>query len=327
MSLWYDSKKNEYASDGKNGWIKAFCEKKVGDLKDFCIGHFNEISEKLGKHFSGTDTRHRAEDIDYSDTQTVKDKIDADNTSLKALISAEELSRKNADTALRSDLNTEASTRRSEDNSILTKINSEISARQNAYSTIRNSVYAETSARENGDTALSQRITSEETARQTADTAIGQRVTAVESDLADLKFIHTARIVNCVDGDGGDDSDYNTYLDEGIYTFNFYTEAYDDYVSEYRDTETLFVHQLQECNPTRMIPRMVLQLLYMKSRNLFNVRTVCIDSDDECVFSDWVELTTNANIDKLTARIARLENKLSGVEAPDGSSIMYGSAV
>ena len=68
MALWYDSKKHEYASDGKNGWIKKYCDTLVAELHEICEAHF-----------AGIANRHKAADVDYDDrrTETVKDKLDA----------------------------------------------------------------------------------------------------------------------------------------------------------------------------------------------------------------------------------------------------------
>ena len=35
MALWYDSKNNEYASDGKKkGWIKSYCDKALSEFNN-----------------------------------------------------------------------------------------------------------------------------------------------------------------------------------------------------------------------------------------------------------------------------------------------------
>ncbi len=64
MSIWYNSKKQEYASDGKNGWIKAYCDKVIEELK-----------EALANHVKGTIGRHKAADVDYDSQNTVEDEI------------------------------------------------------------------------------------------------------------------------------------------------------------------------------------------------------------------------------------------------------------
>ena len=49
MALWYDSKNNEYASDGKKGWIKSYCDK--------ALSEFNNL---MSAHFKGQSNRHMA---------------------------------------------------------------------------------------------------------------------------------------------------------------------------------------------------------------------------------------------------------------------------
>ena len=34
MAIWYDSKKREYASSGKKGWLKKYCDSRIDRLAD-----------------------------------------------------------------------------------------------------------------------------------------------------------------------------------------------------------------------------------------------------------------------------------------------------
>ena len=66
MSIWFNTRKGEYASDGKRGWLKAYCDEAINGLREI-----------LTSHISGASSRHSADDVDYSDDTTVKDKIDS----------------------------------------------------------------------------------------------------------------------------------------------------------------------------------------------------------------------------------------------------------
>ena len=65
MSLWYDLKKKSYATNGKESWIKSYCDRAV-----------ESMSQKLLSHFGGAEGRHKAEDIDFDGKATVKEKIE-----------------------------------------------------------------------------------------------------------------------------------------------------------------------------------------------------------------------------------------------------------
>lgn len=92
MSFWYDANKKEYASDGRNGWIKAYCIKLCNDVKTYMLETAEGLQDMLQKHFSGFANRHSADHIDYNSKETVKEKID----SLSSAISSEAESRKSA---------------------------------------------------------------------------------------------------------------------------------------------------------------------------------------------------------------------------------------
>lgn len=64
MALWYDSKNNEYASDGKKGWIKSYCDK--------ALSEFNNL---ISAHFKGQSNRHMANDLDFDSSMTVEEKL------------------------------------------------------------------------------------------------------------------------------------------------------------------------------------------------------------------------------------------------------------
>lgn len=122
--------------------------------------NFNNLLLWLTAHLNGTADRHKAEDIDYSSSQTVKQKIDS-----------EVQNRQSADSALQSSINTEISERQN-------AINAEAAARQNADS-------AEANARQDAitslGTTLGTRITNEENARQEAVTSINTRISNEEN--------------------------------------------------------------------------------------------------------------------------------------------------
>ena len=150
MSFWYDANKKEYASDGKNGWMKAFCVKMCNEVKTDALNLANELRGLLQSHFSGEKNRHMADDVDYSKDITVKEKLDA----LQNNINSEEASRTVADSALQSTIGTEITNRQNADTVIAGRVTQEITDRQSADNILRTSINNETTARQNADNAL-----------------------------------------------------------------------------------------------------------------------------------------------------------------------------
>ena len=61
MSIWFGPKGKAYTGTGENSWLKRYVEHLTG-----------KNTEELIAHYSGTAFRHRAEDITYDETRTVK---------------------------------------------------------------------------------------------------------------------------------------------------------------------------------------------------------------------------------------------------------------
>lgn len=74
MSIWFDKLGNKYANAGKFSWLKAYTDKQV-----------QQIKELFTKHVTGEKDRHTGAMIDYSDSQTVTQAIDAIHEDLSAL--------------------------------------------------------------------------------------------------------------------------------------------------------------------------------------------------------------------------------------------------
>ncbi len=115
MSLWYDLKKKSYATNGKESWIKSYCDRAIGLL-----------SQKLSAHFSGAEGRHNAEDLDFDQTSTVKEAITQ---------GFEECSRKNE--SLVASLETEKAERLADGQEIRDELQNEIQAIEGITDSIR----------------------------------------------------------------------------------------------------------------------------------------------------------------------------------------------
>lgn len=124
--------------DGKNGWFIKYCDKLAADLSKLCE-----------EHFKGLANRHTADDVDYDEEMTVKEKIDYEVEQRKGL-----------------------------DNTLSFAIQAEVNKRISEDDKIKESVSDEISAREAADTALGGRIDSEALARQNADTALENKIDA-----------------------------------------------------------------------------------------------------------------------------------------------------
>ena len=97
MSLWYDKKGKEYATKGPTSWIKYYAEYLVSGLRD-------QMDARLTRHYDGTEGRHRAEDIDFDESATVKEMLETETSQRKA-----------EDALIRGSLQAESQTRASED--------------------------------------------------------------------------------------------------------------------------------------------------------------------------------------------------------------------
>ncbi len=168
MSLWYNTKKQEYASDGKNGWIKAYCDKAL-----------SLITELYTEHFAGLSNRHKADDIDYDESTTVKQKID---TAVSGL-----------ETALTNAVNMEKSLRETGDKELEAKINEETADREAADTALTREVDTEKSLREANDMELEAKINKETADREKADTTLLNGIDYVSNTLIpQLKSADTA---------------------------------------------------------------------------------------------------------------------------------------
>ncbi len=154
MALWYDSKKREYASDGKNGWFKKYCDTLVADL--------NELFEA---HFKGLSNRHNARDVDYDENMTVRDKLDDIDSDISEAV--EDLQNK---------ITAEASERKIEDAKLGVRIDAEAVARQKGDKDMMDALRSESED-------LNNRIDEEALDRRNADTALGQRIDAEVEEL------------------------------------------------------------------------------------------------------------------------------------------------
>ena len=126
MALWYNSKKQEYASDGKNGWFKKYCDKLVSELRKICEAHF-----------AGLSNRHKSADVDYDAAggATVKDKLDAldgKDGELAQKLESEKEERRTADVGLGTRIDIETNNRKTADEALGKRIDGEISDRKNA---------------------------------------------------------------------------------------------------------------------------------------------------------------------------------------------------
>lgn len=313
MSLWYDKKKNEYASDGRNGWIKAYCEKIIADAKEYCLKlcsdicnslqiAYNECKGLLNNHFAGTEGRHKASDVDYSTSQTVKAKIDSEVSSLSGKISAETTNRQNADNALKSSISAETSNRTSAD------------------TLLRNSISEESTARANADALLQSKITAETTARESADTELCNRVNYIDAVLnSSVMRVH-----------------YVDLRDEGASIQDSF--SLDDCVpEEYGSNEMYFVlyetknissetelHSVLLCSTyCRLDGNTAYVQYYTDVYGVTYTRYTMYGELDN--WSDWRRSNPDYRdrIFELDQQISALESRISALEPPSGSSVAY----
>lgn len=125
MSLWYDIKHKNYASDAKSSWIRSYVDRMLSVFR-------GETDSKFSSHFSGTFGRHAASDIDCGNGNTLQQNLEnesAERLSSDAAIRQEMLAE---DAAIREEISAEALKRENNTNSLLTKIDEETSARNTA---------------------------------------------------------------------------------------------------------------------------------------------------------------------------------------------------
>lgn len=327
MSLWYDKKKNEYASDGRNGWIKAYCEKIIADAKEYCLKlcntlqiAYNECKELLNNHFSGTEGRHKASDVDYSTSQTVKAKIDSEVSSLSGKITTETTNRQNADNALRNSISAETSNRQSADDALRGSISAEVTNRQNADTLLRNSISEESTARTNADALLQNSINAETSARESADTEIRKSVDYIEAVLrSGVIRIH-----------------FIDLRDEGCDIQDSFSLS-DCVPEEYGSYEMYFV-----LYPTRSIvdeAELRSVLLYSTYGQIDGniaytqyytdvdgvAYTRCTKNGQLNEWTEWRRSNPDSTNDvyKLNQKITALESRIEALEPPSGSSVAY----
>ena len=133
MSLWYDLKKKSYATNGKESWIKSYCDRAIGLL-----------SQKLSAHFSGAEGRHNAEDLDFDQTSTVKEAItqgfeecSRKNESLVASLETEKAERLAECQGIRTELQDEKAERLADGQEIRDELQNEIQAIEGITDSIR----------------------------------------------------------------------------------------------------------------------------------------------------------------------------------------------
>lgn len=280
MSLWYDQNKKEYASDGKNGWLKAYCQKMCSDVKEYAEAMAEELKNLLKAHGKGENNRHSAESIDYSESQTVKNKIDT-----------ESLDRKNMDDILRADIGTEITERKSADNTLQTSINKEVSDRKAADSTLQTSVYNESTARQ---VAVSELWTSLGTIEDLLTDEKSNIVGAVNELFKKHGYIAETVVET--------DLNYDEYMDDGIYFIDVYTEGYGDYESEYSNTDVLFVRYLSVG-----YRHFILQMRYTLNNgaegNSVYVR-YGYDDNENIDWNSWSKISMYSDIERLKKDLA-----------------------
>ena len=179
MSLWFDSRRHEYAMDGKNEWFIKYCDKTIAKLAADLRNLFEE-------HFKGLANRHNADDVDYDETLTVKEKIDKETEE-----------RKGADNALNAALQAEMTKRAGDDEKI------------------RKSVSDEASARENADSALDGKLDAELAKRQSEDGKLQEQIDDLEKDVYAKGTWANPFVIT----DPG--TDLATLVDKGVYYFDF----------------------------------------------------------------------------------------------------------
>ncbi len=69
MSLWYDKKGKSYASKGSSSWVKYYAEHLFAAFRE-------EVLAKFIRHFTGAEGKHKADDVLYTDSVSVKQALD-----------------------------------------------------------------------------------------------------------------------------------------------------------------------------------------------------------------------------------------------------------
>ncbi len=144
MSLWYDIKHKNYATDHRGSWIRSYAERLVAALR-------NDTDAKFNSHFGGSLGRHTAADIDCTDGTTVQAALDRE--------ASDRISFSNE---LRNDMNAADSAIRSDMNAADAAIRSDMDT---ADAELRSAVEAEAETRSNADAGLQENINAEAAAR------------------------------------------------------------------------------------------------------------------------------------------------------------------
>ena len=133
MSLWYDLKKKSYATNGKESWIKSYCDRIIGLM-----------GQKLLSHFDGTEGRHKAEDVDFDQTATVKERIEEgfnnclrEDERMALCLETEESERKAECEGIRAEIQNERAKRLEDDQGIRAELQNEIQTREDIIDSIR----------------------------------------------------------------------------------------------------------------------------------------------------------------------------------------------
>ena len=177
MSLWYDSRRHEYAMDGKNGWFIKYCDKLAADLSRICE-----------EHFKGLANRHTADDVDYDEEMTVKEKIDYEveqrkgvDSALDAAIQAEIIKRSGEDDEIRKSISNENSAREAADTALGGRIDSEALTRQNADTALENMIDTEIERSKGVDSAINAAIQAEIIKRSGEDEKLQKEIDNIKT--------------------------------------------------------------------------------------------------------------------------------------------------
>lgn len=176
MALWYDKKGKAYAADERTWWIRFYVEQLVNKLR-------KDTETDKAKHYAGQQGRHRAEDVDFSSSATVKEAIESEasqrstrDEALSDMILEEIASR-------RTEYLAESSERRSMDEALKAKIAEEVKARQDKDDELSKGLSDERTARQSKDTGLELKITDEIAGRTAEDNRLQGEIDGVNSEL------------------------------------------------------------------------------------------------------------------------------------------------
>ena len=184
--------------------------------------------------------------------------------------------------------------------------------------------------------AYDSRITDEAAARSAADSDITSEIETVKSNIGNLNELriqgeNSNTVVNAINelvnyhkvvtGDYiryEDEVNLDTYLEDGWYTFNWFSDSYGDYESEYQNSESLYVKTLNERTFDQITPKIVLQMLY---DNNGSIKFRFITDDGENInCGSWQSLPSTSYVDN---KFSELEARVAALEAPNGSTAAY----